>query len=187
MRKKISLLLMVALLVVSMPINNSFAASEDISDGNMILTSTEIITIEDDNGTSFDVEIKQYVEMSSVISTRSFEAKYPVGTRSTWSFRITNLQLGIPSFVGASPISAAVIKKLAAAIAQVLGEKVGSSFVPLVGWTSWIITGAALANQIYGNEGFQVIITGVYERRYFNQGGYYTYDWALDFPTVTPY
>ena len=196
MKQKLSMFLILALLITSLPLNNVFASSnhneniiisEEVSD-DMILVNTDTITVQDDEGNKINIIVEEYEETKNVgISPRGMYKEYPIGTKKTWVFKVTNEQLGITGIATGVPLSKAAKKKLASIVAKAIGEKIASATVPVLGWTSWLLKSSGIVNAAVGNKGFKLSISGVYTETYYNAGGYYVYAWNLKKPSVSTY
>ncbi len=202
MKKKLSILLILALLLTSLPLNSAVASSNSGNDivigtndlDNMILVDTDTITIQDDEGNDLDVTVEEYEEVSTGsekengdISPYSYVPEYKIGAKKTWVFKITNAQLGIAGIGLGAPLSSTAKKKLTNAIVKLIGQKIGSAVVPVVGWVSWVASSAGIINAARGKTGFRASINGVYSKHHVNSGGYYLYLWKLSKPSVGTY
>ncbi|MDU2565128.1 MAG: hypothetical protein E7C89_00855 [Anaerococcus sp.] len=188
-RKFSTLLLVVALLITCSPVNNALAVSK--VDKNVTVRSnitTDTITVKDDEGNNVDVIVEEHlISEKNGISTDSIYKEYPIGTKKTWTFKVSNEQLGIANLAAGAPLNKAAKEKLASLFAKAIGEKIGSAIVPVVGWTAWIISAIGAVNAGVGNNGFMLTVDGVYTKTYINSGGYYMYGWSLKNPSLSTY
>ena len=197
MKKSISMMLVLTLLFISLPCNTAFASAfrngqfvvGDDSLDNMVLVSSEIVTVQDDKGNDINIVVEEYMEVpkDNVIRPFGLDQEHPIGYKKTWSFKITNEQLQLVGYTVSAPISDAAKKSLANLIAKVIGETIASAIKPAVGWVAWLLTGAGIANAVYGNKGFTVSISGVYTETYLHKEGYYLYGWNLSLPSIATY
>lgn len=202
MKSKLSVLLVLALLLTALPLSSVLASSDlegsvmtsNDSLNGMVLVDTDTITIQDNEGNNFDVVVEEYEKLTKKpakavgdISPLSLYKEHPIGTKKTWVFKISNAQLGVAGIATGVPLSSAAKKKLTDAIVKLIGQKIPSAAVPLLGWTSWVATSAGIVNAAVGNNGFKASISGVYTSTYYNSGGYYVYNWKLNKPQVGTY
>ena len=183
MKKIITVFLALLMVVFIFPVE-TFAKSFDQEKTHQVLTDSEIITVTDDNGNSIDVIFEEYTDyrlsQEDVIRPQGMYPDYPVGTTKTWTFRISNTSLGVPSLVVGAPVGKTIKDALQKAITKKLGEKIGSSLIPGLNIASWVASAIAAGNAIVGNNGFQATVKGTYSKTYFHRDGYYVYGWSLD-------
>lgn len=194
--KNLSIVLVLALLLTCLPIDNALASTvsdEKITIGreitdDMILTNTDTITVQDDEGNNIDVIVEEYSKTKNDgISLYGMYQEYPLGTKKTWTFKVSNEQLELVGVAKGTPLKEATKKKLASIIAKAIGEKITSAIVPILGWTAWILTASGLINASVGNNGFIATISGTYTKTYYHSGGYYVYGWSLNKPSIGTY
>jgi hypothetical protein len=182
-KKFISFMLVMSIFLTSIPFNKVLAT--DINN-DMVLVNTEVFMVEDDQGNEFEVILEEYEEEYGVQS-RGMIKEYPIGTRRSYVFKISNTALEIPTFAQGAPISAAAKKKAMSILTTKLGEKLGSSIIPGLNVASWVALGVGLMNDLVGNNGFEFSIGAIYSEDYYNKDGYYVYGWDLDDFSVRTY
>lgn len=137
MKKKLSILLVLVLLLTSLPWDVALASSSDSNEDNiigdellegMMLVNTDTVTVLDDEGNQFDVLVEEYVEplgeleehINDIVPASLFP-EYKVGTKKTWVFKISNAHLKLTGIAKGVPLSAAAKKRLTDAIVKLIG------------------------------------------------------------------
>ena len=112
--------------------------------------------------------------------------KYKIGETRTYSVKISNEAMGIPSLVGAY-IPNVAKKKAAEIAAKAITSKVGSSLIPGLNIASVILSSAAMANALTGKDGIKITVVMKYKRTFLNHVGYYVYGWGTSTISISRY
>lgn len=182
-KRFISFLLVMSMFLTSIPINKALAM--DINN-DMVLVNTEVFMVEDEQGNEFEIILEEYEEESKV-QLRGMFKEYPIGTRKSYVFKISNAALGIPTIIEGAPISAAVKKKIENILVDKLGQKIGASLIPGLKIASWVALAIGGINEVAGNDGFEFTIDATYSEYYSHKEGYFLYGWDLDGFSVSTY
>lgn len=192
MKKIVSILLTFSLIISStafiMP-QTAFAANENENvEYQKELVSTDIdYFIDEETGNKYKLITEEYLETpiseneytEGNATTRSLFPEYNIGSRKSWTFRVSNDELGGIGDLG-STLSDRGKELLKQKMTQKVIASIGSSLLTGVNVASWIAIGLSTWNGYIGNNGFQAIVLGVYSSTYINGGGYYMYGWAID-------
>ena len=160
-----------------------------IKRGDMVVTYEEEIYVDDGEGNQVKVTIIEniYSEYNDVsinnknggVSVMGMYAEYPVGTRRSYTIKISNEVMGLPSIVSGG-ISFAAKKKAAQVAAEAIATKLGSKFIPGLNVVSYILGAAAWANAVTGKAGIEITVDLIYSETYFYRDGYYVYGWDIE-------
>lgn len=187
------LLSMILILTIILSVSTDYSMAESLT-ANMVLINSEVITVNDDQGNSVEIEVKEYREFEEKIynynnelSVKSITPEYPIGTQRVWTFKISNAALGIPGVVQGAPLSSVAKKKLADLLVKAVGQKIGGALVPGISWAMWGATAIAGINQALGNNGFEITVEGEYKATYIHSQGHYMYGWSLSLQSIEGY
>ncbi len=183
MKKALALLLVTSISFGSL--TPAFAATNHISSNNtakqnQILIKEEKIYVDDGDGNSIEVIVSEYSSNSK--SPRSLSPEYEQGETKSYEFKISNYDLGLPGASGAvagQAISKTTKKKIATAVTKVLGEKIGSKFIPGLNLASSILTFISVYNGSLGNDGFIIYVDLEYSSVFIHKEGIYMYGWDI--------
>ena len=182
--KAIALSISIAILGVALLTPCTYAFSADVSKGeNSIskkaITSTDVFYVDDGEGNMVPVEITEtiyYTDLNQgVLKSMSPTAK--VGETRSYTVKISNTAMGIPSVAGGA-LTYAAKKKAVKILKNAIVKKLGSNFLPGVNFVSWALSAAALANALTGKNGIAITVGLKYKRTYLHKEGYYVYGWS---------
>nr|WP_298571812.1 hypothetical protein [uncultured Mogibacterium sp.] len=182
-QKRIAVMLsMVMLCTVFLPsaVYASELGSESLTINNKRTNvNTDVVYVDDEEGNIVPVEITEtiYYNGNSGIVPMDFSPKAKVGERRTYTVKISNEAMGVPSLVGGT-LSFAAKKKAVKVLAKAIAKKLGSSFIPGLNFVSWALGVAAFANAVSGKAGISVTVGLKYTRTYLHKEGYYVYGWS---------
>lgn len=192
MRKIISLIvtfsLLASMIVSIIPTTALAANGEEGLEYHRELISTETeYFVDEETGNEYKLVIEEYLEtpinssgiIEGNVTTRSLYPEHNLGSRKSWTFRVSNSELGGIGDIG-TQLSDRGKELLKQKMTQRVIASIGPSLLTGVNVASWIAIGAASWNGYIGNNGFQAIVLGVYSSTYINGGGYYMYGWAID-------
>lgn len=150
--------------------------------------NTDVVYVDDEDGNIVSVEITEtiYDAVTSGIVPLDFSPTAKVGERRTYTVKISNEAMGVPSLAGGT-LSLAAKKKAANILAKAVAKKLGSSFIPGLNFVSWALGAAAFANAVSGKSGISITVGLEYTRTYLHKEGYYLYGWSPNSLSVRRY
>lgn len=157
----------------------------ELGSENLVISSektkvnTDVVYVDDEERNIVSVEITEtiYYNGNSGIVPMAFPPKAKVGERRTYTVKISNEAMGVPSLVGGT-LSLAAKRKAVKILAKAIAKKLGSSFIPGLNFVSWTLGAAAFANAVSGKSGISVTVGLKYTRTYLHKEGYYVYGWS---------
>lgn len=184
--KNLSKKILTLILALSTTLSTSvpaFAISTNNNDtsgyNDSIITNEDIVYVSDDEGNMVPITIieKIYPSNSGRIATNRSSSSNKVGETRTYTVKISNDTMGLPSLaIGALPSSAK--KKAAKFAAKAISKKVGENLIPGLNLVSWIVGAAAWANSVTGKSGIEISIDLEYTETYLHKEGYSVYGWS---------
>lgn len=138
----------------------------------------EVLYVDDGEGNRVKVIVEE------TVYTPIGRAK--VGETRTYSVKISNEAMGLPSIAGGA-ISLAAKKKAAQMAANAIAAKVGSNFVPGLNVVSYILGAAAWANAVTGKAGITITVNMKYTETYMHNEGYAMGGWNLTRVSISRY
>ncbi len=178
-RKNIAIIISIMMLYAYL--SPSFVYAKDLSTTNFEKTTftKDVVYIDDDNGEKIPVEITEtiYYNENSTIAPMLFNPLSKVGETRSYTVKITNNMMGVPSAVTGGLSLAA--KRTAAKVAEkAIIAKLGASFIPGLNFVTWALGVAALANAISGKTGIEITVGLKYIKTYLQKEGYYVEGWS---------
>ena len=179
------------MLIVAVMLSVSCSMAYVYADSDIIEQDTvyEIVYIEDDDGNLLPVEVIEETELLSTdIGGISINAnpEQPVGSSKTYTIKVSNEAMGLPSLAGQA-LSFAARTKAAKAVSKVLTKKLGANFIPGLNVVTFIAACAAMVNARCGNNGISVTVSLKYIKKYMHKEGHYVYGWDIKSVKVKPY
>lgn len=173
-----------ALLIISLlcPILQpclSIASQPTKAKQNLAIEQKDVVYVDDGDGNRIPVEIIEtiYISSDKSITANDYSPKRKIGERRTYSVKISNNDMGVPSAVGGA-LSLAAKRKAAQIAGKAIAAKLGSNFIPGVNFVSWALGTAALINAYTGKSGIIITVNSKYVKSYYHKGGYYVYGWS---------
>lgn len=189
MNKKIISLTLAMIMFFRMSLDILAYSNMNVINDKKCVVNEETIYIDDEDGNKIPVTITEtiYVDPNNTeISPMDLTPKYKIGETRTYSVKISNEAMGIPSLVGAY-IPNVAKKKAAEIAAKAITSKVGSSLIPGLNIASVILSSAAMANALTGKDGIKITVVMKYKRMFLNHGGYYVYGWGTSTISISRY
>lgn len=139
---------------------------------------SEEIIVTDDAGNPIKVTLIENAPLNNNTNptTRLYQ-QYPIGYELSYTIKLSNEDLGLPSIVGGG-ISYAAKKRASQAAAAAIAAKLGSKFIPGVNLASYILGVGAWANAVTGKAGIMITVYLKYSSVYLNKEGHYYYGWS---------
>lgn len=196
MKKIISLFLTVA---VCLSLCTTFAFANEIpsieaSEDSMFLVETneETIQVDDGEGNVVYVTIVEniYRPVGNADSTRDLTPTEEIGEKRTYTIRISNEAMGVPSIITggvATLLELGVAKKAAEIVANAVAAKIGANLLPGINIVSWLLSVVAFYNGRCGNKGIEVNVDFVYKGFFWHREDRYVYGWYHDGVSVSTY
>lgn len=182
--KTIALSVSVAIIGVALLTPCTYAFSADVSEdektiSKRVFTNTDVVYVDDGEGTTVPVEITEtiYYNNSNQGMLKSMSPTAKVGETRSYTVKISNEAMGIPSVAGGA-LTLAAKKKAVKILKNAIVKKLGSNFLPGVNFISWALSAAALANALTGKNGIAITVGLKYKRTYIHKEGYYVYGWS---------
>ena len=153
-----------------------------------ISSNTSIVYIEDDNGNIIPIEITEtiYGYDNEGISPNALTPEVDVGTTRTYSVKISNELMGLPSVAGGA-ITYAAKKAAVKATSKAIAAKLATGFAPGINFVSWALGAAAWANAVTGKAGIKITVKLKYTSTYIHKEGYYLYGWSPTSLSISRY
>lgn len=108
--------------------------------------------------------------------------EYEEGETKTYTIKISNSQLALGASgeaVAGKVVSKSVKKKISDIVVKVLGEKIGSKFIPGLSIVSSVAAVIGALNFACGNDGFIITVDLEYSSVYMHKEGVYMYGWDI--------
>lgn len=158
----------------------------------LVETNEETIQVDDGEGNTVDVTIIEniYSSTSGNIAVQGLTPTEELGTRKTYTIRISNEAIGAPSFIVGGVdtlLKLGVANKAATIVANAITKKLGANFIPGVNIASWLLGAAAFVNGLCGNKGIAVNLELEYRGIFWHREDRYTYGWYPNGVSVNPY
>lgn len=101
-----------------------------------------------------------------------------VGATKSFSVKVSNSTMGLPSLAG-TPLTAAAKKVLKEKTKQKIVAVVGSKFVPGLNIATWVVAAFAYINEKTGKSGVEIYGTMIYRKHESQKEGTITYGWDV--------
>lgn len=182
-------------LALIMVLGTSFSAFAATTNSNnrviansRVITNEDVVYVDDGEGNIVPVTITEniYVSNNNGIMPRSFSPTAKVGEKRSYTVKISNEAMGMPS-LAAGALSFTAKKNAAQIAAKAIAAKLGANFIPGLNVASWILSAAAMANAISGKAGIQLTVGLKYTETYLHKEGYSVYGWSTTSLSVSRY
>lgn len=187
MKKRLLSLVLSASILGSLVHSNTTYANSNNSSSSVgskknvqTFTNRDTVYVEED-GETIAVQVIEEIQVenpSKGYRPMDFSPKHRVGETRNYSFKISNSDLGLPSF-SISVLSSAARTKAAKIVAKAIAKRLGASFLPGINIVSTILSGIAWVNDRTGKNGIELKVSLKYTERYYRRDGYYIYGWNI--------
>lgn len=189
MKRSISFLLTI---VMSLSLCSTLAFANEITspatgENGLYLAESneETIQVEDSDGNIVDVIVIENIYKPAVkaYTPQSLTPTEEIGERRTYTFKISNNAMGLPSIISGGVETLVTLKvadKAAEIVAKAVAEKLGPKLIPGLNIASWLLGTVAFVNAVCKNNGITVSIDFEYKGIFWHRENRYTYGWYPD-------